>query len=49
MHGRRGVVPLGAVYVGRAGDRDTVIAKYRAYLLGKPELLAALPEQRGRC
>jgi len=30
--------------IGRDGDRAAVIAKYREYLLAKPELLAALPE-----
>jgi hypothetical protein len=68
MHGLRGVVPPGAVYVGRAqrwvglrrskwanpfkigrdGTREEVIAKYRAWLLGQPELMAALPELRGK-
>ena len=32
----------------RDGTRDEVIAKYRAYILGKPELLAALHELRGK-
>ena|ERR1700733_11085502 len=30
------------------GDRDQIIAKYRDYLLGRPDLLALLPELRGR-
>ncbi|HEY1298122.1 MAG TPA: DUF4326 domain-containing protein [Chloroflexota bacterium] len=30
------------------GDRATVIAKYRDYILSEPALLAALPELRGR-
>ena len=67
MHGRHGVVPPGAVYIGRQNpwlrlrrskwanpykpgkdsDHDEVVAKYRAWLLSKPELLAALPELRG--
>ncbi len=34
--------------VGRDGDRDETIAKYRGYLLGRPDLLALLPELRGR-
>jgi hypothetical protein len=53
-------VPHGAVYIGRPskwgnpfvigrdGTRDEVIAKYQAYVLGKPALLAALPELRGK-
>ena len=35
-------------YVGRDGTREEVIAKYRAYLLGRPDLLARLPELKGR-
>jgi len=30
------------------GDRETVIAKYRDYILGKPVLLAALGDLRGK-
>ncbi len=57
---RRGGLPRGAVYVGRpskwgnpfeirkGGDRDEVIAKFRAHLLASPALMAALPELRGR-
>lgn len=30
------------------GDRDTVIAKYRAWLMEQPELLAKLPELKGK-
>ena len=68
MRGRGGVVPPGAVYIGRGdrwgrlprskwhnpfviprhGDRDEVIEKFRVYLLGNPELMAALPELRGK-
>jgi hypothetical protein len=68
LRGRRGVVPEGAAYIGRAmpriglaaskwanpfkighdGSRDEVIAKYRAYLLQHPSLMAALPELRGK-
>jgi uncharacterized protein DUF4326 len=33
---------------GLDGSRDDVIAKYRAYLLGRPDLLALLPDLRGR-
>jgi hypothetical protein len=62
MRGRRGVVPPGAVYIGRDsrraglagskwanpftaardGDVDEVIAKFRVYLLGNPELLGGV-------
>ncbi len=33
---------------GPDGTRDEVVAKYREYLLGRPDLLALLPELRGR-
>ncbi|MGR6319844.1 DUF4326 domain-containing protein [Micromonospora soli] len=33
---------------GPDGTRDEVLEKYRAYLLGRPDLLALLPELRGR-
>lgn len=32
----------------RDGTREEVITKYRAYLLGTPELMAALAELRGK-
>jgi hypothetical protein len=32
----------------RDGTREEVVAKYRAYLLGQPELRAALPQLRGK-
>ena len=68
MRGCRGVVPPGAVYVGRRvaslglpaskwanplkigldGRRAEVIAKYRAWLVQQPALMAALPELRGQ-
>lgn len=32
----------------RDGTREEVIARYRVYLLGNPELRAALPELRGK-
>jgi hypothetical protein len=32
--------------IGRNGSRDEVIAQYRIRLLGKPELVAALPKLR---
>ena len=34
--------------IGRAGTRDGVIAQYRAWLLRRPELMAALRELRGK-
>jgi Domain of unknown function (DUF4326) len=34
--------------IGRDGDRADVIAKYERWLLTQPELLAAVPELRGR-
>jgi hypothetical protein len=33
---------------GPDGSREEVVASYRAYLLGRPDLLALLPELRGR-
>ena len=33
---------------GPHGSRDEVMAKYREYLLGRPDLLALLPGLRGR-
>ena len=34
--------------VGRDGSRAEVIEKYRQWIIGQPELLAALPELRGK-
>jgi len=34
--------------LSRNGDRDDVIAMYRRWLLHRPDLLAALPELRGK-
>jgi hypothetical protein len=34
--------------IGPDGDRGTVIAKYEAYLLSRPDLLADLPELAGK-
>ncbi len=34
--------------IGRDGTRDEVIAKYRAWILGQPALLAALGQLRGK-
>jgi hypothetical protein len=33
---------------GPDGSREEVVAKYREYLLSRPDLLALLPELRGR-
>jgi hypothetical protein len=33
---------------GRHGSRAEVIAKYRIWICGQPDLMAALPELRGR-
>ena len=33
---------------GSRAEREEVIARYRAWLAGQPELLAALPELRGK-
>ena len=34
--------------IGRDGTREEVIAKYEAWLRAQPELIAALPELRGK-
>jgi hypothetical protein len=34
--------------IGRHGSRDEVIARYRAWITQQPELMAALPELRGK-
>ena len=34
--------------IGRDGTRDDVIARYEAWLLEQPELVAALPELAGK-
>ena len=34
--------------IGRDGTRDEIIAKYRAWVLAKPVLMAALDELRGK-
>ena len=35
-------------HVGKDGTREEVIAKYRDYIQTRPDLLAALPELRGK-
>ena len=34
--------------IGKDGTREQVIQKYRQWLLGQPDLLAALPELKGK-
>jgi hypothetical protein len=34
--------------IGRDGDRQEVIAKYRTYILRRPDLLAELPKLKGK-
>jgi len=34
--------------IGRDGTREDVISKYREHVLTQPELMAALPELRGK-
>ena len=34
--------------IGPDGDREQVIAKYRAYVLSRPDLVAARPELQGK-
>lgn len=60
LNKKRSGVPVGAIYIGRPskwgnpfvigkdGTRDEVIAKYRTYLLRDAQLMAALPELRGK-
>jgi uncharacterized protein DUF4326 len=39
----------GAIFViGRDGSRDEAIAKYRAWIVRQPALMAALAELRGK-
>jgi Domain of unknown function (DUF4326) len=41
--------PLASPFTpGRDGTREAVVAKYRTYLLGRPDLLALLPDLKGR-
>jgi hypothetical protein len=41
--------PLASPFIpGRDGTREEVVAKYRTYLLSRPDLLALLPDLRGR-
>lgn len=35
-------------HIGKDGTRKEVIAKYRAYILGRPDLLALLPTLKGK-
>ena len=34
--------------IGRDGTREEVIAKYRDYILNRPDLMARLPELKGK-
>lgn len=34
--------------IGPDGTRDEVVAKFKAYLMTRPDLLSALPELRGK-
>lgn len=34
--------------IGSDGDRETVIEKYRGWVVEQPELMAALPELKGK-
>jgi hypothetical protein len=34
--------------LGRDGTREEIVAAYREYILGRPDLLARLPDLRGR-
>ena len=60
LNKQRSGIPAGAVYIGRPskwgnpfvigkdGSRGEVITKYRAHLLRNTQLMAALPELRGK-
>ena len=60
LNKRRGPMPPGSIYIGRPtkwgnpfvigrdGTRAEVVAKHRAWICDQPELIAALPELRGR-
>ena len=34
--------------IGKDGDREEVISKYEAYVMSRPDLIAALPELVGK-
>jgi len=34
--------------IGKDGNREEVIEKYRQYIMNRPDLLAALPELKGK-
>jgi hypothetical protein len=46
--GTGGQAPSGSGRAGRDGSREEVIAKYRVRLLRQPDLMAALPQLRGK-
>lgn len=60
LNKHRDGMPHGAVYIGRPskwgnpfqigkhGDRAMVVTSYRAWLCDQPDLMASLPELRGR-
>jgi len=60
LNKHHGTPPAGAVFIGRPckwgnpfvigrdGTRPETVAKHRAWLCDQPELMAALPELRGR-
>lgn len=35
-------------YIPEDGNRETVIRRYKEYILSRPDLLAALPELKGK-
>jgi hypothetical protein len=46
--GLRGSIWANPFHIGKDGTRDEVIAKYREYIMGNPELLAQLESLRGK-
>jgi hypothetical protein len=48
VHIGRGSIWGNPFVIGRDGDRAEVIRKYELYLETKPELIARLPELRGK-
>ena len=60
LNKRKGSIPQGAVYIGRPSkwgnpfplgqhlSRAEVVSKYEEHIKASPELMAALPELRGK-
>jgi len=46
--GLEGSIWANPFHIGKHGNREEVIAKYRQYILSRPDLLARLEELRGK-